>query len=170
MENTIDSRTYSAMQNVKPLAVFRKTILGKVFVQVLNPYTELSPEGVMLYGKDNFSETAMVKIWSEKQLAFFVNRNRRLLNSGVVIQVTEAELERISQPMEKPIEQYSDDELIALINKPYIKFTSILNKITSEPVLNRMINLAIQEEKSEKFVNKIRARLSDLQGTPMTEI
>ena len=40
---------FSAMQTDKPHAVYKKTILGKVFVTVLNPFDE-SPEGILLQG------------------------------------------------------------------------------------------------------------------------
>ena len=51
---------YSAMQEDEPLARYKKTILGKVHVIALNPFTEES-EGVILQGVPNdpaYFETA----------------------------------------------------------------------------------------------------------------
>lgn len=154
-----DSTVFSAMQTGKPHATFKKTILGQVYVTVLSPFSN-QPEGLLLTGAKD-SETSMVDVWSEMEYVFFKRLNKRHLERGILIQIEKQEAK-----VEKFIEQYSDEELINVINQKYIAFQKVLSGITSEAVLFRMLDLAKELEKSAKIIGVIEAKIAELQAKP----
>jgi hypothetical protein len=159
--NDLDVRTISAMQSGTPYASYRKTIAGKVYVTVLNPFTGV-PEGLVLFGSD---ENAVIDVWTEREDLFFKRTNKRHFEVGNVISFKKA----MDKPEEKTIEQYSDDELRTVVNQRFIPLQKTLQEIKSEAVLLRMLDIARQEEKSEKIITTITSKLSILQGTATKE-
>lgn len=154
-----DYNMYSAMQTGKPIKTFKKVVLGRVYVSVLDPFTE-EPTGVMLYGDPKRNDdTCFIDIWSERDLLFFRKMNKTHLNNGYIL-----ESERTTPPEgeEQPIETYTDDQLRDVINKRFLGLQAVLNKIDSEAVLFRMVDLAKDMEKSSKIVDAIEARLSEV--------
>jgi neutral trehalase len=154
---TIDSNVFAMMQTDTPYATYRKTILGKLYVEVLNPFTN-APEGILLTGDGN-SDTAKVDTWSAMGDVFFARRNKKYFDTGKLI--TASRLEQ--KPAVKTIEQFSDDELKEVINQKFATLSKTVIDITSEAVLYRMLSLAKEMEKSSRIINTFEARLSDLQ-------
>lgn len=159
MDNSYNPEVYSAMQDSTPFATFKKTVLGKVYVTVVSPFTK-NPEGVLLYGELG-EPTSFIDVWSEMEKMFFYRMNRKHFDAGTVIEVTrEKEKE---QP--KRIEQSSDVELTAALSYPFTKFAKLIRETSSEALLYRFISLAEQNEKSEKVINLIKARLAEIQAS-----
>lgn len=154
----LDARTISAMQVGEPVATYKKVTLGKVCVTVLNSFSGRS-EGLILKGQPG-EETEMVDVWSDKEDTFFQRMNAELMKRGVVIKVSR---QKDSGP--KPIEQYTDDELRDVINLQILQFRKLLSEIKSPTVVSRMLAIARAEEKSEKFINGLLAKLSELQSS-----
>jgi hypothetical protein len=152
-----DPRVFTAMQNSAPYASYRKTILGKVHVTILNPLT-LKPEGILLVGEPKTDERASIDLWSEMEDLYFKRQNKKHFTEGTVIKVQKVE------PKEThTIEQYSDEELKEVLKMPFISFNKLLNEVNTTPVLMRMAELAKEMDKSEKFIKVIEARLSAVQ-------
>lgn len=159
MPNTFDPRTFSQMQAGMPYASYKKTILGKVFVNVLDPFSG-NPVGLLLEGTKG-TDTEVIDVWNEVEDLFFRRSNKKALETGTVIKI-----KREEKVEPKTIEQYSDDELKEVINQRYAAFQKSLSAITSEAVLYRMQLLAEEMDKSERFIGSIKAKLADVQRQP----
>jgi len=157
--NDLDARIVSAMQSGTPYSSYKKTILGKVYVTVLNSFS-LIPEGLILEGEAG-DERAKVDLWSEREDVFFKRQNRKQFELGNVIPM---EVTAPAAPEPKTIEQYSDDEMRTVVNQNFMKLQKTLTTVESEAVVLRMIDIAKQEEKSEKVINALTAKLSQIQG------
>lgn len=155
----MDPRIYADMQTESPFRIYRKTILGKIYVSVINPFTG-SPEGIVLEGKKD-SESSTYKIWSEMEDVYFKRANRRHFELGNVIEVV---IPKVNvEEVEKPIEQYTDGELIGILNTKYASLQKTLRETNTEAVLLRLLQLAEENNKTEKTVASIKSRLSAVQ-------
>jgi len=158
----MDSRAFSQMQTGRPIAAYRKTILGKVFVTVLSAFPPIQPEGILLHGDPN-SETARVDLGSDMEEAFFKNRNRVAIETGKVIKIKVEEVASTPANQPTPIEQYSDEELLVVLSQPFVKLQITLSELKSEAVAYRLVELAKSSDRSNKVVNTLEAKLSELQ-------
>jgi hypothetical protein len=161
MEKTMDTAVYSAMQAGKPFKTYRKTILGQVYVKVLNPFSG-TPEGVILKGRDG-EETTMVDVWSVQEDMFFKKQNRKQFQGGFVIEYERPTVEAVSE--EEKYNTLPDDQLVELLSSKFIALQNALNKMTSPAPVYRMLKMAQDMEKSDKIIAHIRARLSELQAS-----
>lgn len=153
-ESTKDIRTYSAMQEGKPIASYRKTILGKVYINILDPFTG-NPSGVILSGQAN-SEEARVDVWTIKENLFLQRMNRKHFETGVLLKI-ELPLEKLEE-----IAGYTDAELKEILNSVYISLQKKLVEIEDPAILNRMVDLASELKKSEKIVGAVEGRLQEV--------
>lgn len=155
----LDARIVSAMQEGTPYSTYKKTILAKVYVTVLNSFS-LIPEGLILEGEEG-DERARVDLWSEREDVFFKRQNRKQFEQGNIIPAVTT---TPALPEPKTIEQYDDNEMRAVVNQTFIKLQKTLDTVTTEAVVLRMINIAKAEEKSEKILNALTSKLSAIQG------
>jgi hypothetical protein len=156
-QEVMDSEIFNSMQSGTPFATYRKTIPAKVYVTVLNPFNQKA-EGIILYGNPKEDETARIDIWNEALDLSFRRLNKKHFDEGTLIKIIK------EVPVEKHnIEQYSDSELLETLSYKYYSLTKVVNDIKTVPVLLRMIEIAREEEKSEKIIKMIEARLSKLQ-------
>lgn len=161
----IDNETiYTAMQSGAPRCSFQKTILGKVYVSVLDSFTD-QPTGKLLEGDPRkFVESSIYDAWSTRQEVFFRNMNRNHFNNGIL-----KEFVRSTTPRERTIEESTDPELLEFVNLKFLALQAKLNKIESAPVLFRLINIARDNEKSDKIIKAIEARISEIQSSGGSE-
>jgi len=152
---------FSAMQEGRPLKSFKKTILGKIFLTVLDPFSD-TPVGILLEGDPKKDDPkSMVDVWTVKQEIFLKNMNRNHFSNGLLVEYV-----RSNEPPVKTIEESTDAELLEIVNLRYLGLTAKLNKIEGEKVLKRMVDIARENEKSEKIIKAIEARLSEVQAEP----
>lgn len=151
---------FSAMSGGKPYKTYIKTILGRVYVTALNMMTGTpTPEGVILKGDPRKKEPGtMFDVWSEQEDYFFRKMNHRHFEQGNLI-----EFKRNETPRERTIEEYTDEELKVLINKPFLALKNTLDKVNSVATLFRIQTLATELEKSDKVIRAIESRLSEVQ-------
>jgi len=164
-----DFEVFSAMQEGTPLKRYIKTILGKVYVTVLNPFSG-EPEGVILQGdprKASELEKIVVNIWDIKQDLFFRRMNRNHFESG---NIREYGLESVEPPVS--VNEITDEEVLDVLNKPFLALKNKLEKFTAVAPVFRLLSKAEELEKSEKILSAIRARMSELEltGTPTPSI
>jgi hypothetical protein len=166
MEN-LSMEVVSAMSAEKPHKTYKKTILGKVAVKVFNPLTQ-NPEELMLKGDPSKNEKGcFVDVWSEQEDVYLKRMNSRHMREGVLIVI-----DREKVPVEEEINKFNvltDEELYDLLNSPFFKLQNALNQMTSQAPVQRLITMAEQEEKSEKIMDNIRARLAELQELEYTD-
>jgi len=151
-----DQETYSAMQAGKPLKTFRKTILGRAHVYVLNPFSGLK-ESLILQGD---AEQSKVDLWSLPEVAFFMKMNAILLKEGSLIEVPQPKTEPVHV---RTITEFNDAELEEVLNYKFLKLQNEVSKTTSVAVIYRLLNLARDGGRSEKLIKFLEGRLSELQ-------
>lgn len=155
------SKIFAAMQNKSPYKSYIKTILGKVHVTILDPYNETEVFYSLLYGnpRGTDKERCIVDVWSEKQDVFFQRMNERHFQKGRIIPYTrEAE----KTPVKEPV-QFSDDELLKKLSERFFAIKQFVESIDEPVVLFRLIDIAKENEKSEKIVTLVEARLAEVQ-------
>lgn len=158
--NTYEREVYAAMSEDKPLKTYIKTILGKVYVTVLNPFSG-KPEPVELYGQPvSNNHRAILQVWSAKEDLFFTKMNKEHLDAGNVKLLSVAES---TEPSSVSPNTITDDEIVGILNKPFLALKNRLNKFTSVAPVYRFLRAAEELEKSEKILESIRARMSELQ-------
>lgn len=151
---------FAAMQTEPPLASFRKTILGKVHVNILDPFTD-TPTAIILSGRPN-DESASVSVWTEKQLAYFLKLNRYHLQRDILVRVSENEAP--AKEKKEFFADATDEDIVLLVHEKWQGLDKKLNKITSVSMLERILKTAIKEERGEKIVGLITKRISDVQS------
>ena len=163
MSDQINYSTYSLMQTGKPLKAYRKTIRGNVTVEVLNSFSG-KPEIILLHGADNSSAGATVKLWDEKEMVYFMKANKRAIETGKVIEVKDPS--NVIELNIKPYADATDETLSDLLDgrkTPWYSFLKEISKMETEGVLIRLLDFAHINEKSDKVISAIEARLSEVQ-------
>lgn len=154
--NTTQDMTYdvyTAMQADKPLAIYRKTILAKVGVTVLSPFSG-QPEGVILHGD---GDESYVKLYDVKQLAFFERVNKDHIRAGRLQKV-----EAVPEPEPSP-NIITDEEIDELLAGHYKTLQSKVKTFTDEAPVVRILNRARELEKSDKLVKYLESVIATLQ-------
>jgi len=163
-QDIIDSVVFSKMQVNEPYASYKKTTVGKVHVMVINPWSN-KPEGRILKGDPRKLEDDMiVDTWSEQQDTYFTRMNRQLFNIGAIIKFN-----RPTTVPERSPNEMTDAEVAEAVNFQYLKLTSLLNKITAEATVKRLLDTAEAEGKSAKMQKAIEARLAEIQRAEFGE-
>jgi len=162
-ENEIQLKMFAAMQLEKPFKTYRKTVLGRVSVNYIEPFSG-KPSGIILMGNPKTDETARIDTWTEVDDSFFRKMNKRHFEVGNLL-----EMERIEEVKERTIESFNDEELTKIINSKYFSLQAILDSTTSVAVLFRMVELAKELEKSDKIMKALESRISELQATPVVD-
>lgn len=155
-----DLAVYSAMQEGKPFKRYIKTILAQVHVTTINPFTG-EPESLILSGdpsKEDIEETCYVEIWDNKQDQFFQRMNKNHFQAGVIKEYKAKEVKR-----EPSVNEISDEEIQEILNKPFLALRNKLNSFTSPAPVYRFLSFAEKMEKSEKILDAIRERASELE-------
>ncbi len=149
---------FSAMQTGKPFKSYQKTILGKACVTSWDSFNNV-PVFVILEGDPKKTELGtVIDVWDEKEDMFFKKMNRSHFQSGVL-----REIVRVDLPEEHRVEDFTDEELLNLLKDKFFTIQNKLNKIDSEAVIFRILRIARENEKSEKLIKVIEARLSEIQ-------
>src|SRR6185369_15230663 len=109
MESKANNEVFSAMVGGKPFRTYKKTILGRVYVTVLNMMTGTPiPEGVILDGDPNKNEVgAFFDVFSEQEDYFFRKMNKKHFDAGELIEFKRTD----EAPRQRTIEEFSDEEL-----------------------------------------------------------
>lgn len=163
MAKEIDSTVFSQMQTGEPFASYIKTILGKVYVQIINPWNgEL--EGLILEGDPKKKQdSCIVDVWNSAHDAYFRRVNKKHFELG--------ELQKYERPIEyveeKSPNELTEEDVANLLDghkTQFLKLKSKLGEITSEVPLFRILEKARELEKSEKLIKAIEARLSEVQA------
>lgn len=155
----VDQQVYSAMQNKEPKKRYRKTILGKVHVMVWNPFTN-QPEGMIIAGNPKTElDKCIVEIWSDMEDAFFRRMNKRHFETGTLVE-HKGEVDIVPDKYDA---EFSDEELDTILNSPFLKLQSEVNKMKTIPPLYRLLELAREQEKSEKLISLIEGKMAEIQ-------
>ena len=156
----MDTSTYGLMQTDDPFKSYTKTILGKVFVNVLNPFTD-KVEGIILEGNPKeHSRKAIVDIWTEKGDSFFRNANQVHFEEGTIISYTKEDVEPTEEEL---LNSLSDEEIEVLLKSKFFTLSNAVNKMTAVAPIYRTLQMAKKRYKSEKIIKFLEGRLSEIQ-------
>ena len=146
---------YSLMQTGDPYRSYFKTVPSKLYLTIWDSF-DGKPKGLIIQGTD--VESCIVDVWSEKEDVFLRRANKRHFDMGYLVPHTRKEKE-----VSEPVNVYTEEELDELLNSPFLKLQSAVNKMTSVAPIFRMISLAKAQEKSEKILAFLEGKLSELQ-------
>jgi hypothetical protein len=152
---------FKAMQEGVPLKTYVKTILGKVHIVRLNPFSE-QPEGVILDGVPGVAKdfpNTIVELWTHKQTIFFEKTNRSHIEDGRLAVIAQS---RIEETPKSPNE-VTDEEVDKLLNGKYLALKNKLDKFTNQAPVFRILNRAREINASEKYIAHIEKKLAELQ-------
>lgn len=157
---------YSAMQTEKPIASFKKAVLGRVRVFVLDPFSDKAEEVILTGDPFKNEEGCFIHVWSEKQKMFFENTNRVHFKNGNIIPYVAKDKKKTQEEKHNAM---SDEEIKEVLSQPYFTLQNLLNKLTSTAPAFRFLYLARELEKSEKIIQSIEARIAELQEAELTK-
>lgn len=162
-QNELTPDVFSKMQTGDPIAVYKKAVLGKVWVSVINPFSG-EPVEVELFGhpKKNNSKS-FVEVWSQKEQVYFERENSPLFKQGYIVKLDEPQKPEADAEEEKDYSEYTRERIEELVTAPFMKFKHELNEIESEPILYRVETIATELERPEKTMQHIRQRIAEVQ-------
>lgn len=164
MENVQSPDVYAKMQTGDPVAVYTKTILGKVEVTVINPFSG-SPENVLLEGDPKKKGSkCFYEVWSPMEEVFFERQNAPLFKEGYIKKLKDNKKPKpVKEKEVKDYSKLSDEDIELMVTSPFMKFKKELNEINSEAVLYRILAKAEEIERPEKTLEHIKQRLTEIQ-------
>lgn len=149
---------FSKMQVGKPYKSYKKVVLGKVFVMYIDPFS-LEPKGTELSGDPSKNdEGCFIDVWSEMEDAFFRRSNKKHFELRFI-----EETVRSVDDLVRTADDITDEEIEEALNTGFLKLRSILNQLRKVETAERILSVAEGNEKSEKIIGAIKARLSELQ-------
>lgn len=165
MPGIISQDVFSKMQAGKPFASYKKSILGKVEVKVINPFNG-EPERRLLIGNPRTNEDeVIVDVWSEQEDLFFRKFNKRNFDMGYIIPFTRPE----NPEVEENPNEITDEEIEKLLSTRFFTLQKRVNEFTSVAPVFRMKEKAIELEKSEKIVKFLEGKMMELQALEFGE-
>lgn len=168
-----DQNIVDIMASGKPYKSFIKTIFGKVRVITLDEFdtTGRTIREVLLKGSPKKKdEDCIIDLWTERQYLAFKRYNAIHIQKGNIIEYTRP-VEAIEEKHERTIAEWSDEELLTNVLKTHFQtFQKVLNSIDLVSVLYRLLSVAQENELSGKLIERVKARISEVQGTPYEEI
>jgi hypothetical protein len=156
-----DANVYSAMQKDAPYATYKKVILGKASVKVINPFSENPEEHILEGNPGKNDDGCFVDVWSVEGDMFFQKQNALLLKQGVLVK-----FDREQNPLVAEVNEYNimdDEQLFELLEAPFFTLRAALEKMDSEAPVQRLLVIAEEEELSEKKIKHVKSRLQELQ-------
>ena len=117
-ENNVSVDAFSKMQTGDPVAIYKKAILGKVEVSVVNPFNGV-PENLILVGnptKNNVN--CFVEVWSQMEEVYFDRQNKPLFKAGYIVKLKDKVKPKEKGKIEKSYEEYTREKIEELENNP----------------------------------------------------
>lgn len=158
-EESIVLQLQRAREGGVALRVYRKAIMGKVCVKLLDQYTGKQVE-VLLVGEPGKAlvEDLEVSLYTPMEVSYFERQNRSLIERGTLILVSEKGVTPLS--LENAI---SDERITELLTGTFAALASEVKKISSVTTLNRMLKAAEELNRPVKTVNLIKAQIEKIQ-------
>jgi len=149
-----DARIFSAMQTGEPLKRYEKTILAKVHLLILDPFSGKLQE-LILEGAPG-SDTSYVEIWSAQEDMFIQKMNKHHFKEGRM-KVMESFKAEVPSP-----NQITDTEIEELLDAKFMTLKNRLDKFTSSAPVYRLLEMAeAKPNVSAKIVSHIQNKLAE---------
>jgi hypothetical protein len=151
----MESKDYSAMQQGKPYSSFKKTILGKLFVKVLDPFRR-EPSNIILKGS---GDNCVIDAWTIEEDLYIRRSNPEHIRNGYLIPYTRKETTEVVDN----VNNLSDEEMINLLDSKFLALQAKVKKMTSVAPIFRLLEVARGLEKSEKIIKYLEGELARIQ-------
>lgn len=167
MTQAVDTRIYSLMQTDEPFKSYKKTILARLQVFLINPFTR-NIESMIVEGNPHgdTAEDCIIDVWDEMEDAYFTKANRVHFQDGSLIPY-----KRKAKKKEKSVNEVTDEELEKILHMKYFGFKKRIHDFTAVAPVFRALEMAKEADISDKYVTEIENKLSELQlkEYPVTE-
>jgi len=142
----------------EPIITYRKSIRARVCVKLIDSFSGM-PSELILSGVPGSAaeEDITVSLWTDFEVDFFRRANKKLLELGYLAPHT------LSEEEEVMVNQVSDEELFEALNKPFFAVQALLKRFTAPAPVKRLLDMALEMNKTIGTVDKIKERLSELQ-------
>lgn len=158
----VDLEVLEKMQSDEPLAVYIKTIIGKLGVIIVNPTTMRQEERILKgdpRSKKSDIEDLVVKLWTKGTHTYFKNANKRLLEEGKLVPY-----DYKSGKQEVNLSNaIKDSEIEEILSQPFFTLKNRLEEVTSSVTVERFLRIAEELNRPIGTVNHIREKLHELQ-------
>ena len=160
----VSHSVYSKMQVGEPVAIYKKTVLAKVEVSVINAFNDNRPENITLYGdpKKNHPD-CFVEVWSQMEQVYFERQNAPFFKRGYLVKLDELVKPKRTDPQGKDYSKLTDADIKKMVTSPFMKFKKDLNAIDEVGVLYRVQSIAEEMERPYKTMEHIDQRITELQ-------
>jgi len=161
-DEAIRREVQEVMQEGKPYATYKKTVLGRVLVRLLDPIRLIETEVVLSGDPNDNPESAIVSVWSSSEDKYLQRNNKPHLESGMLIPCEPAEME-ISN-----LNQISDEDVEEILSQPYFTLKNRLSTFTSTVPVRRFLIMAEKMNRPIKTIDYIKEVLSGMETEDTT--
>jgi len=162
-DEKIRREVQEALQEGKPYATYKKTVLGRIVVRLLDPIRLIAIEEVLSGDPEDNPDTAIVSVWSPSEDKYLKRNNKLHLESGMLIPCESSELEIAT------LNQVSDEEIEEILSKPFLALKNKLETFTSTVPVRRFLLMAEKMNRPIKTVDHIKQVLSEMETDPVVE-
>jgi len=161
LENSIAGGILMAQEKGQPEKVYRKAIMGKLVVKIVDPFSLSGDKAELLIeGDPNKVDASDIEInlWTPFEVQYFERFNKGLIEKGSLV--------RVDKPTDfvlKDTNAMSDEELKETATAPFFTLTKTLSEITSETTLQRLLKTAKDLSRPSKTIQTIELRIEELQ-------
>jgi hypothetical protein len=159
VENNVVAAIMLAQEQGEPVKVYRKAIVGRVVVRVIDPFSGERAEVLIsgVPGKADPSELE-ISLWTPFEVKYFEQFNKGLIESGSIVPVEHRAEFKVNLS-----NALSDDQLKEVLVGPFFSLRKVIAEITSETTMQRALQLAKELNRPAKTVQEIELRLEEIQ-------
>lgn len=155
MTSTVE--IFAMMQAGRPYKAFKKVVPAIVRVIILDPFDTKKPQMFYLKGE---GEDSWVQLWSEEEYLFFKRANKIAIKNGRIVEKEYP----VEGAEEKSPNEFTDEEIDALVESKFLKLRTAVDKVTSEATMHRFVKAGEAKERPEATMTYLRERLSAVQS------
>ncbi len=151
---------FEAMQNNRPFATYKKTILGRVMLKTLEPIRLIQEDIILSGDPEKNDEKCFYKAWSQSEEKYLRRNNAWHFEKGTIIPYTKDEEQR------DLVNQISDEEIESILRQPHFALKNAIDKFTSTVPVMRFLLAAERLNRPMRTIEYIKERLSRMEGAP----
>lgn len=162
-DESIRREVHEVMQEGKPYATYKKTVLGRVVVRLLDPIRLIEIEEVLSGDPNDNPDSAMVNVWSSSEDKYLRRNNKPHLEDGTLISCVPNEMEI------DDLNQIADEEIEELLSQKFFSMKNRIDTFTSTIPVRRFLHMAEKMNRPIKTLDYIKQVLSEMEIEPEPE-
>lgn len=162
-DEKIRKEVQESMHEGKPYATYKKTVLGRVVVRLLDPIRLIEIEEVLSGDPNDNPESAVVNVWSSSEDKYLKRNNKPHLEDGTLIPCEPSDMEI------DDLNQISDEDVEELLSQPFFSMKNRLDTFTSTVPVRRFLHMAEKMNRPVKTLDYIKQVLSGMEIEPEPE-